>query len=242
VNITVAAVNDAPVAVNDAFTTTEDTALGIPVATGVLANDTDVEGSALTAAVVAGPAHGTVTLNADGSLTYTPTANYSGPDSFTYHANDGSADSNTATVDIAVTAVNDAPVGVNDAFTIAEDTALVVSVATGVLANDTDAEGSALTAALATGPAHGTLTLNVDGSFTYTPASNFNGTDAFTYQASDGSASSAVVTVSITVTPVTDLIPATGTGTSQTVAWATAVTLAGALVMLGARRRNTRRV
>ena len=76
----------------------------------MLGNDTDVDGDTLTAVLVSGPAHGTLTLNADGSFTYTPDANYNGSDSFTYKANDGSADSNVATVSLTVSAVNDAPV------------------------------------------------------------------------------------------------------------------------------------
>src|SRR5262249_28767132 len=101
--------NNPPVANNDAYSTNEDTALTV-AAPGVLANDTDADGDPLTAVFVAGPGHGTVTLNSNGSFTSTPTANYNGPDSFTYKANDGKADSNVATVSITVTAVNDAPV------------------------------------------------------------------------------------------------------------------------------------
>jgi VCBS repeat-containing protein len=92
--------NDAPVAANDAYTTAEDVALTVPAA-GVLANDSDVDGDRLTAVLVTGPAHGTLTLNADGSFTYTPALNYSGPDSFTYRASDGSL-SSSASVAITV--------------------------------------------------------------------------------------------------------------------------------------------
>src|SRR5437867_1876150 len=99
VTLVVAAVNDAPLATADSYTTAQNTALTI-AAPGVLANDTDIENSALTAVLVSGPAHGTLALNANGSFTYTPTANYNGPDSFTYKANDGTADSNVATVTI----------------------------------------------------------------------------------------------------------------------------------------------
>ena len=109
-------------------------------APGVLGNDTDADGKPLTAALVGAPAHGTVTLNANGSFTYTPAANYNGPDSFTYRANDGTADSNVATVSITITAVNDAPAAAADAFTTNEDASLVVS-APGVLANDADRRG-----------------------------------------------------------------------------------------------------
>src|SRR5205085_112102 len=142
-------------------------------APGVLGNDTDVEGDTLTAVLVAGPAHGTLTLNADGSFTYTPAGNYNGSDSFTYKANDGQADSNVATVSLMVTAVNDAPLAAPTRRSSDLDTPLTVS-APGVLGNDTDVDSPALTAALVAGPAHGTLTLNANGSFTYTPAANYN--------------------------------------------------------------------
>src|ERR671922_34726 len=137
VNLTVTAVNDAPVAVNDGYATDEDTLLTV-AAPGVLGNDTDEEHDALTAVLVSGPAHGTLTLNADGSFSYTPAANYNGPDSFTYQAKDASgALSNVATVNLTVTAVNDAPVAVNDGYATDEDTLLTVA-APGVLGNDTD--------------------------------------------------------------------------------------------------------
>src|SRR5207244_40662 len=148
----------------------------------VLANDTDVEGDSLTAVFVSGPAHGTLTLNTDGSFTYTPAGNYHGPDSFTYRANDGSLDSVVATVSITVNAVNEAPVANKDSYGTDEDTPLVVAIP-GVLGNDTDIEGSPLTATLVGGSGNGTLTLNPDGSFTYTPNAGFNGIDSFTYKA-----------------------------------------------------------
>ena len=96
-------VNDAPVAVDDTYTTSEDTPLTV-VAPGVLGNDTDVEGDTLTAGLVSGPVHGTLTLYADGSFTYTPDAGWLGTDSFTYAASDGTANSNPATVTLTVTA------------------------------------------------------------------------------------------------------------------------------------------
>jgi VCBS repeat-containing protein len=198
VNLTVNAVNDAPVAANDSYTTAEDTALTVS-APGVLANDTDVDSAVLTAAVVANPAHGSLTLNSNGSFTYTPAANYNGADSFTYRASDGSLTSNVATVNLTVTAVNDAPVAGNDSYTTGQNTALTVS-APGVLGNDTDVDGDTLTAGTVVQPAHGTVAVNANGSFTYTPASGFTGGDSFTYRASDGQALSNVATVSITVT------------------------------------------
>jgi large repetitive protein len=208
VSITVNAVNDAPTANDDAYSTNEDTSLTV-AAHGVLNGDTDVEGEPLTAVVVTNPAHGTLTLNADGSFMYTPAVDYNGSDSFTYKANDGGADSNTATVTITVNPVNDAPVATNDVYDVDEDTSLTVALAEGVLGNDTDVEGHHLTAALVSGPSHGTLVLNADGSFTYTPAANYNGPDSFTYKANDGSLDSNVATVTITVNAVNDAPVAT---------------------------------
>jgi VCBS repeat-containing protein len=202
VTITVSAVNDAPVAAADSYTTDEDTALTI-AAPGVLGNDSDVDSAALTAAVVTGPAHGTLTLAADGSFTYTPTANYNGPDSFTYTATDGSLTSNVATVAIAVTAVNDAPLAAADSYVTDEDTPLALPMP-GVLANDSDVDADALTAVIVTGPTYGTLTLNADGAFTYTPTPNYSGPVGFTYTATDGSLVSNIATVTIMVTAVND--------------------------------------
>ncbi|MEX2173763.1 MAG: Ig-like domain-containing protein [Pirellulaceae bacterium] len=204
VSLSVALPNQPPVANGDGYTATEDTPLTVSVNLGVLGNDSDVNGNPLTAVVVNQPLHGTVLLNGNGSFTYTPAANYNGPDSFTYKANDGTLDSPVATVNLSVTAVNDAPVVASDAHTTAEDTPLTIAVAQGVLANDTDMEGNALVAAIGTLPQQGTVTLNTDGSFTYTPAANFNGTDSFTYTAGDGTSASTPATVTLTITPVND--------------------------------------
>jgi len=217
----VSPVNTAPVAGNNSYTTNEDTPLVITGA-GVLGNDTDVEGNPLTAVKVADPQHGTVTLNTNGSFTYTPAANYFGSDSFTYTASDGTLDSNTATVTIMVNPVNDAPTATSDSYTTNEDTPLVITGA-GVLGNDTDVEGNPLTAVKVSDPAHGTVTLNADGSFTYTPALNYNGQDSFTYKVRDGALHSNVATVTVTVNPVNDA-PA-GTNDSYTLAEDTTLTI-----------------
>ena len=188
----------APVAVDDAYNTNEDTTL-VEGAPGVLGNDTDANSDPLTAVVDSDPSNGTLTLNADGSFTYTPNANSFGTDSFTYHANDGTVDSNVATVTITVNAVNDTPVAVNDDYATDEDTALTVA-APGILGNDSDpVEGDPLTAVLDSGPSNGTLTLNADGSFTYDPVAGFDGIDTFTYLANDGVTDSTASTVTITV-------------------------------------------
>ncbi len=96
-----------------------------------------------------------------------------------------------------------APVAGNDAYTVNEDTPLSVA-APGVLGNDSDPDGNPVTAVKVSDPAHGTVTLNSNGSFTYTPAKDYNGSDTFTYQASDGTLNSATATVTITVNPVND--------------------------------------
>src|SRR5207244_597675 len=124
VSLTVTAVNDAPVATAESYTTAEDTALTIGRAACSEGEATDVDGDPLSAVLVSGPSHGTLSLSSDGSFSYTPSANYTGSDSFTYKANDGAADSNLATVSLTVTAVNDAPVATAESYTTAEDTAL----------------------------------------------------------------------------------------------------------------------
>jgi len=159
-----------------------------------------VDGDALKSVIVRGPAHGSVALNANGSFTYAPAANFNGSDSFTYKANDGSLDSNVATVSITVRPVNDAPVARDDDYSTPQGVSLNVN-APGVLANDGDVDGDKLSAAVVSGPAHGMLSLNADGSFTYNPSSGYTGTDSFTYRAGDGALSSNVATVVLHVTP-----------------------------------------
>ena len=201
---TVVGVNDPPTGHADSYATDEDTPLVVPAVSGVLSNDTDDTSTSLTAALATQAAHGTVVFATDGSFTYTPAANYNGPDSFTYTANDGAADSAPATVSITVKPVNDPPTSAPDAYNASEDTTLVLA-APGVLANDSDIDvDSALTAVLVTGPSHGTLVLNANGSFSYTPAGNYNGADSFTYKANDGTANSAAALVSIDVGAVND--------------------------------------
>ena len=169
----------------------------------VLGNDTDVDaGTTLTAALVASPAHGTLTLTADGSFTYTPAANFNGTDSFTYTASDGTAVSNVATVTITVTAVNDAPVAVNDS---GDDDGRDGGQRRRARQRHGRRTGTTLTAALVAGPAHGTVTLDRErhASPTRRPRTS-TGRDSFTYTASDGTAVSNVATVTITVTGVND--------------------------------------
>ncbi|NOY46225.1 MAG: tandem-95 repeat protein, partial [Deltaproteobacteria bacterium] len=187
----------APLAQADAYTVDEGGSLVI-TAPGVLGNDS----AASEVELVSGPGHGTLTLSADGSFTYTHDGSETTADAFTYRAGDGSQWSDPATVTLQITPVNDPPVAVDDAYATDEDSLLVVS-APGVLANDSDAEGDSLAAGLQSPPAHGSVTAQPDGGFRYTPDADFHGTDSFTYTVSDGSATS-TATVTVTVRSVND--------------------------------------
>ncbi|TXM66229.1 tandem-95 repeat protein [Methylobacterium sp. WL12] len=200
VAVTVTApVNNAPVGVSDSYTTNEDTGLTIAATTGVLANDTDADGNLLTATVVSGPAHGALTLNANGSFTYTPNVNYNGSDSFTYKANDGTDDSTVATVSLTVSAVNDAPVGVNDSDTAVAGQAKVIA-ATTLLANDTDADGNALSITGVSGASHGAAAFDaLTNTVTFTPDAGYAGAASFSYAISDGQGGTAQADVNINV-------------------------------------------
>jgi uncharacterized repeat protein (TIGR01451 family) len=190
---------NSPVAVSDSYTTTRNATLVI-AAPGVLANDTDPNGDALTAVLVTNPAHGTLALNTDGSFTYNPHGGYTGPDSFIYRARD-SSNTSSANTNVALTVtLPGTPVATADAYSVNEEATLTVG-ASGVLANDTDPTAQPLTAVLVTGTSHGTLTLDANGGFVYTPAANYSGPDAFSYQASDGTLQSSVVAVALTINP-----------------------------------------
>jgi subtilisin family serine protease len=189
-------INTPPVGVGDGSVTDEDS----PVVVDVLSNDTDADGDVLAVDSVSQPTNGSASLNPDNTITYTPDADFNGADSFDYTVSDGNGGSDTATVDVTVNPVNDAPVAVDDAASTDEDT----SVALGVLANDSDVEGSPLTVTNLTQPTNGSVVASADGTVTYTPDPDFNGSDSFTYTAYDGSVNSTAATVAVTVSPVND--------------------------------------
>jgi hypothetical protein len=197
VSLTVKPVNDAPIAVDDIRTINEDSTINI----NVLANDSDVDGNTLSVSGFTQPANGTVTQNANGTLKYTPNADYNGTDTFTYTVSDGNGGFDTATVKVNVCPVNDRPDAVNDARTLNEDSAININV----LANDTDVDGNTLTVSSFTQPANGTVTTGPGGTLRYTPNANYNGSDSFTYTVSDGNGGFDTATVSLTVNPVNDV-------------------------------------
>lgn len=190
--------NTPPNALDDVYSGTEDIDL-IQGPRGVLQNDQDANGDAFTASWVSGPAHGSLVLNASGAFTYKPAADFNGTDTFSYKACDPFGCSIPVAVTITLAPVNDKPVAKDDSYPVDEYAVLAVGPALGVLKNDTDVDGDTMTAQKLSNTIHGLLAFSGDGSFTYTPNPSFHGSDSFTYQAFDGSLSSNVATVAITV-------------------------------------------
>ncbi len=190
-------VNTPPVAVDDTYAVDEDMPLVRAAHEGIAANDSDAEGQTLTAALIELPAHGSLDLAADGGFEYLPDADYFGTDQFTYQLSDGEDLSRVATVHLTVHAVNDPPIGQEDAYYGVADQPLVVDVERGVLGNDSDVDSPTLTIAVPTGPQHGQLDWQASGAFTYTPPLGFKGTDTFSYVVQDGQAASDPILVSL---------------------------------------------
>jgi hypothetical protein len=207
-----------PTAVPDAYATGFNTSLTV-AAPGVLANDSGGTSVTLHSTATAGA----LTLNANGSFSYTPPNGFSGPATFQYRAVNASGNSAPATVTIQVS-TTPPPTAVTDSYTVNRNQALVVA-APGVLANDVSPGGSALSATLVTGVGHGTVFLNSNGGFTYTPASGYTGSDQFSYRASNANAQSVPATVFLTVqdpTTVqapTNLIAYSIAGNTVTLRW-----------------------
>jgi large repetitive protein len=194
VNVTVIAVNDAPIALDDSHSTDEETAVMV----SVLTNDYDPDGDPLSVQSATQPANGAI-INNGTSITYTPSPDFNGTDSFTYTVSDGNGGTATANVSITVNAVNDAPIAQDDAATTDEDTPVTILV----LPNDSDPEGDVLSVEAVSQPLHGLLVFNAS-SLSYTPDPNFNGVDSLTYTISDGNGGTATANVSVTVRAVND--------------------------------------
>ena len=195
VTITVAAdpngpANDPPVANADAALGTK----GVPVSGNLLANDSDPNGDTLTASTtpVTGPANGTVVINTDGTFTYTPDAGFVGNDTFVYEISDPSGAVSTAAFQLTI--FNQAPAAGNDSY---ESDPAGGPVTGSVFGNDFDPDGDPLTSGLLSSPSFGTVVLNPDGTFVYTPGPDFTGTDTFTYEVRDSSGATSVGTVNI---------------------------------------------
>ncbi|MED5247666.1 MULTISPECIES: tandem-95 repeat protein [Priestia] len=192
VTVTVTPVNDAPTVPNYTFSTQEDS----PVVGAVVG--TDVDGNPLSYQLQNGPTNGVAVVNADGTFSYQPNLNFNGTDQFTVLVSDGQGGTAVSTVTINVIPVNDPPITSNVSFTIAEDSTLINQIVA------VDPDGNSLTFSLQTAPGNGVAVVNADGTFSYQPNLNFNGTDQFTVLVSDGQGGTAVSTVTVTVTPVND--------------------------------------
>ncbi len=190
-------VNHDPIGVVDNYTTFEDETL-LVVLRGVLANDSDPDGDPVKAILSSTTSHGDLTLNADGSFTYLPDANYEGNDQFSYRVFDGNNYSDPTTVAIVVHAVNDAPLARDDFFVMLNDSRLLVDLP-GVLANDSDVENDTLSTVVDVGPLHGTLWMSSNGKFQYEPEPGFSGVDRFTYIVNDNQGGSHTATVTLLV-------------------------------------------
>ena len=203
VEVTVTPVNDAPEAADDRATTPEDEAVEIPV----LDNDADLDGDRLRVRSVSPAGHGTAEVSPDGtSAVYTPDPNYHGPDRFTYVVADEGGLADTATVDVTVTPVNDAPEAAADVAATREDEAVEIPV----LDNDADLDGDPLRVRSVSPARHGAAEVSADGtSAVYTPPPNFHGSDRFTYVVADEGGLADTATVEVTVTPVNDAPEAT---------------------------------
>ncbi|HYV35665.1 MAG TPA: Ig-like domain-containing protein, partial [Gemmataceae bacterium] len=211
--VTLQVTNQAPVAQNDSYTLHAGSTItrdlvwqgGSLVNTGITDNDTDAENDRLIANLLTGPQNGSLTLNTNGTFSYTPRHGYAGSDSFTYQVFDSCAFSNVATVTFTVT--NSAPAAADDSYVAPAGATFNSTVGFGasVVSNDSDADSDDLTVSLVTGPQHGSLSLRADGTFSYTPQSSFTGTDHFSYRAFDGVALSNTATATLEVTTQTPI-------------------------------------
>ena len=226
VDIEVGSVNAPPIAVNDNYTIEEDQTLIVngAAANSLLSNDFDIDNDPLQLEtdLISTVNNGVLTIDNLGTFTYLPNANFYGLDSFTYQINDGQNHTAQATVTFTVTPVNDAPIALDDSYSVDQGNTLTVS-APGLLINDSDLDQDSLSINITpvNSPASGQLNLANDGSFEYTPESGFSGNDSFSYQLTDGNGGVSTAQVSISV-----LIP-------TVVLRGTSLTLTGNLTLVG---------
>jgi len=194
ISITVMAANDKPNSKDDKVSTKEDSPISV---IDVLTNDTDKDGDSLSVTAFTQGKNGSVAINTDNTLSYTPNANFCGNDSFTYTISDGKGETDKATVNVRVKEVNDAPTANNVSVSTQEDK----PVSIGLTGNDRD--GDSLSYSVVKGPSHGTLS-GTAPRLKYTPKANFSGSDSFTFKTNDKKLNSAVATVSITITGTND--------------------------------------
>lgn len=200
ISVRVTDVNEGPVGAADSYIADATRTLEIDALSGLLANDADIDGDALSATLLTDVAHGDLTLNLDGSFSYTPHAAYGGTDSFTYQLSDGLGGIASATVTLEV---NGRPDAAADAYDVNRETEASFGAAEGLLANDVDDLTADLTATLVRDVDHGALTLNDDGSFSYISDAGYSGEDSFTYVATDARGIDSVeTTVILTVDEV----------------------------------------
>jgi VCBS repeat-containing protein len=199
VTITVAAINDAPSATAGNLIVDEDSTANPGTVGGA-----DIDGDGLNYALNTQAENGTAEVSADGSYTYTPNLDFNSGDSFSFVANDGTVNSAPASITIAVTAVNDAPSATAGNLNVVED-----SMANAGTVGGTDIDGDSLTYTLNSQAENGTVVVNSDGSYTYTPDVNFNSGDSFSFVANDGTVNSVPASITITVTAVNDAPSAT---------------------------------
>ena len=197
--ITITPINDAPTTTDISTTINENRTARM---VGITLQGTDIDSDNLTYSVVSDASNGSTSISG-ATLTYTANQDWNGSETITYKANDGSLDSNTSTVTITVTAVNDAPVSSNLSVSTNEDTANAITLSA------TDVEGSSLTYSIVSNPSEGSVTISETDVkvATYTPNQDWYGTDTFTFEATDDRiifGNRNVATATITVNPIND--------------------------------------